>query len=119
MAAGVDVGRPERIDEGVMRRAFGGTIFPPATITVEPLKESGTWWSAVLLDGEGQDEKYFAPWRALIAWFHAQEALVDTAFVCIGDTRALSSLPESEYPEGTSTPGCVLPRPRGGSDARG
>ena len=110
VAANVDALRPERIDESIVRRAFGGTIFPPATITVEPLKEAGIWWSEVVRDGEGQDDAYFAPWRALIAWFEGQQALVDAAFIRIGDADALSALRESEFPEGTEQPGCVLPR---------
>ncbi|MGH7298381.1 MAG: hypothetical protein ACRELB_25805, partial [Polyangiaceae bacterium] len=99
-----------RIDEPAVRRAFGGTIFPPATITVEPLKEDGAWWSEVLADGEGQDEAYFAPWRALMAWFDRQESLVDSAFVRIGDYRALLALEPGDLPEGTDSPGCVFPR---------
>jgi hypothetical protein len=101
---------PSRIDEALIRRAFGGTIFPPATITVEPLKEEGTWWKEMLLDGEAQEESYFAPWQALMAWFGRQKAFVDSAFVRVGDRTALDQLDESEYPEGTETTGCVLPR---------
>jgi hypothetical protein len=110
VAANVDGQRLDRIDESVVRRAFGGTIFPPATITVEPLAQSGVWWGEVLLDGEGQDDTYFAPWRALIKWFRGQQSFVDSAFVRIGDTLALAALHESDYPDGTDTPGCVLPR---------
>ncbi|MGH7296919.1 MAG: hypothetical protein ACRELB_18410, partial [Polyangiaceae bacterium] len=88
-----------RIDEPLVRRAFGGTIFPPATMAVEPLKEDGVWWSEVLADGEGQDEAYFAPWRALMAWFAGQESLVDSAFVRIGDYRALLALEPGDLPE--------------------
>jgi hypothetical protein len=119
VTAGVDRPRPERIDEDLVRTAFGGTIFPPATITVEPLKEAGIWWSDVLRDGEGQPDAYFAPWRTLMAWF-AHQALVDSAFVRIGDYGALLALDRASYPEGTDSPGCVFPRlavglTRGGS----
>jgi len=110
VTAGVDGPRRRRIDERVIRRAFGGTIFPPATITVEPVEQRGVWWSEVLQDGEGQDELYFVPWRALIVWFGRQKAFVDSAFVRIGDSQALMDLPENRYPQGTDTPGCVLPR---------
>jgi hypothetical protein len=119
VTAGVDGPRPERIDEDLVRTAFGGTIFPPATITVEPLKEAGIWWSDVLRDGDGQPEAYFAPWRTLMAWF-AHQAFVDSAFVRIGDYGALLALDRASYPEGTDSLGCVFPRlavglTRGGS----
>jgi hypothetical protein len=110
VTAAAEAPRPRRIDGKVIRRAFGGTIFPPATISVEPLQERGVWWSEVLQDGEGQKESYFAPWRALIACFGRQEAFVHSAFVRIGDSMALTELPEDQYPEGTDMPGCVLPR---------
>jgi hypothetical protein len=108
------------IDEPLVRAAFGGTIFPPATITVEPLREEGIWWSEVSADGEAQPEAYFAPWRALMAWFAEQEAFVDSAFVRIGDYRALLALDRASFPEGTESTGCVFPRlaigrTRGGS----
>src|SRR5213083_535971 len=38
---------PEKIDPMLIRARFGGTIFPPATITTEPFAESGVWWSEV------------------------------------------------------------------------
>jgi len=109
VAANADPPRPTRIDEEFVRRAFGGTIFPPATLTVEPLKEMGVWWSEVLADGDGQPDAYFAPWRALMAWF-ARQPFVDSAFVRIGDYGALLALERASYPEGTDSPGCVFPR---------
>lgn len=105
-------GEPQatQIDEAGIRRAFGGTIFPLATITVEPLRETGIWWEEVLRDGAGQAASYFEPWRRLLTWFARQEAFVDAAFVRIGDRRALDELEESDYPEGVESTGCVLPR---------
>jgi hypothetical protein len=119
VTANADAPRPTRIDEDFVRRAFGGTIFPPATVTVEPLKETGVWWSEVLADGDGQPDAYFAPWRTLMAWF-AHQDFVDSAFVRIGDYGALLALDRASYPEGTDSPGCVFPRlavglTRGGS----
>jgi hypothetical protein len=93
VAADVGVVPPSRIDEALVRRAFGGAIFPPATLTVEPLEETGTWWSEVLQDGEGQPDSYFAPRRALVAWFRRQEAFADAAFVRIGEYGALPMAP--------------------------
>jgi hypothetical protein len=108
-AANMDEDRAEKIDEALIRARFGGTIFPPATITVEPFAESGTWWSEVVADGEG-DGRYLYPWRNLIHWFRTQPDFVDSAFVRIGDAALLGQLDQSAYPPGTEKPGCVLPR---------
>jgi hypothetical protein len=97
------------IDETLIRARFGGTIFPPATITVEPLAESGTWWDEVVADGEG-DGRYLLPWRNMIHWFRTEPAFVGSAFVRIGDWEALHHVEKGAYPPGTETVGCVLPR---------
>ncbi|MEL7086415.1 MAG: hypothetical protein AAGM36_18185 [Cyanobacteria bacterium J06597_1] len=39
---------PTAITSDLIRERFGGTIFPLATITVEPLEESGIWWGEIL-----------------------------------------------------------------------
>ena len=36
---------PERIDEALIRERFGGAILPVAKVDVQPLDESGGWWS--------------------------------------------------------------------------
>ncbi|GGF46370.1 hypothetical protein GCM10007301_02330 [Azorhizobium oxalatiphilum] len=98
------------IDEALVRARFGGTLFPQATLTVEPLAEDTVWWREVLADGEGMDDAYFAPWRAMMDWFRRNPAFVATAFVRIGDAQALYELPEAAYPPGTVITGCCLPR---------
>jgi hypothetical protein len=108
-AANIDEDRPEKIDETLIRARFGGTIFPPATITVEPFAESGTWWREVAADGEG-DGRYLYPWRNLIHWFRTQPDFIDSAFVRIGDPELLGQLDASGYPPGTRRPGHILPR---------
>lgn len=110
IAANVDDPVPAAIDEGLIRARFGGTIFPPATVTVEPLTEAGVWWSEVEADGAGSGEGYFRPWRAMIRWFGGRPEFVDTAFVRVGDERALWDLPRDRWPDGTDATGCVLPR---------
>jgi hypothetical protein len=129
VAANADDPIPHRIDEGLIRSRLGGTIFPPATITVEPLTEVGRWWKWVEDDAasrsEGGDtgpedryeeyrarftEDYLRPWRALTAWFRGQPELMDSAFVMIGDYDALHALSRGEYPRGTVTVPCALPR---------
>jgi hypothetical protein len=114
IAANTDDPVPEALDEALIRSRFGGTIFPAATIAVEPLTEAGTWWEEVEADapefsGEAREE-YLRPWRALIHWFGARPELKDSAFIRIGEFDALHDLNRGSYPEGTDLPGCVLPR---------
>jgi hypothetical protein len=108
------------LGEEVVRSRFGGTIFPPATITVEPLREAGVWWAEVLADGEGSGDEYLRPWRAMIEWFRRRAEFIDSAFVRIGDRRALwdIQLDRGALPEGTELTGCVLPRLALGLTAR-
>lgn len=101
---------PTRIDEALIRSRFGGTIFPPATITVEALAEAGVWWGEVETDGSGGGPDYLMPWRGMIRWFREQPEFVDNAFVRIGDKQALWDLPRQAWPEGTEITGCILPR---------
>jgi hypothetical protein len=108
-AANLDEKPPVKIDESLIRSRFAGTIFPLATITVEPLAESGTWWSEVVADGEG-DGRYLYPWRNMIQWFRTQPEFIDRAFTRIGDSDALAQLDSADLPAGTELPGGVLPR---------
>jgi hypothetical protein len=101
---------PAGIDEALIRSRFGGTIFPPATITVEPLAEAGVWWAEIQEYGAESEQDYLAPWRALIAWFRGRSELLATAFVRVGDREALWEVPREAWPEGTEITGCVLPR---------
>jgi hypothetical protein len=127
--ANVDDPIPQRIDERLIRARFGGTLFPLATITVEPLKEEGRWWKLVEDDASARSEgsyavpdddseenlakyveDYLRPWRAMTAWFNGQPELKDSAFVMIGDYDALQALDRHEWPPGTVVVPCVLPR---------
>lgn len=112
---------PTVIDEALIRAVFGGTIFPLATVTVEPLRQDGVWWSEVLADAEDREPdeaaEYLAPWRTLIAWFAGHSDLRDASFVRIGDYDELLDL--EELPEGTEMPGSVLPRLAVALTARG
>jgi hypothetical protein len=101
---------PERIDQALIRQRFGGTIFPLATITVEPLKEAGVWWEEVVRDGEGLGDEYLAPWRRMIAWFQSRPEFRERVFVRIGEYGPLHALSQKDYPPGTQLPPGVLPR---------
>lgn len=98
------------IDAALIRRCFGDSLFPPATITAEPLADNTQWWQAVCLDGEESDPSYFTPWQTMRRWFQQQTAFKATAFVCIGDAAHLYALPKSAYPRGTVITGCAMPR---------
>ncbi len=98
------------IDAELVRSQFGGTLFPLATITAEPLSEHGIWWSEVEEDGSESGPDYFRPWRAMIRWFQQQPEFVATSFVRIGDRDALWHIPRSSLPQGTVAVPCVLPR---------
>lgn len=114
IAANIDDSVPDAITDDFIRDKFNGTLFPPVTITVEPLQESGTWWEEVLHDASGYEgeehERYLLPWRSMIQWFHNTGKLICPVFVRIGDSRALWDVPKEQYPDGTEITGCVLPR---------
>jgi len=97
---------PSKIDESLIRATFGDTIFPLATITVEPLVESGIWWSEVEYDGSESAPEYFKPWKSMMVWFTNRPEFIDTAFIRIGDSNELFKLSLQR----NILPGCVLPR---------
>lgn len=84
VVANVGVKVPARITERLIRRAFGGTIYPRARIWVEPLAERGERWDQVLADCGG-NEATLSQWRAMSRWFHAQSELRAPSFVMIGE----------------------------------
>jgi hypothetical protein len=94
---------PARLTDRLVHKAFGGTIYPPAKVWVEPLRERGEWWESVLHDCscyDGQEkEDYLKPWRKMMKWFNENELLHGTAFVMIGDD-----------PLDDENAGCVFPR---------
>jgi hypothetical protein len=98
IAANVGVRVPTAVDPDLIRRAFGGTIYPLAQIIVEALEERGRWWQDVL-DDCGGNETALARWRAMIRWFQQQPDFASTAFAMIGDA-----------PLGGDNNGCVFPR---------
>jgi hypothetical protein len=109
IAANIDEQIPNTINEQLIRSKFGGIIFPPATIMVEPLIESGIWWEEAISDASSE---YIKPWKSMITWFKRRPEFVDTAFIRIGDSNKLMelNLEKTNLPEGTEMTGCVLPR---------
>lgn len=106
VVANVGVKVPGRITERLIRRAFGGTIYPPAQTRVEPLAERGEWWGQVLADCGGNDGA-LDRWRAMIRWFRAQPELRAPSFVMIGEDPLDGGAPADEESENG---GCVFPR---------
>jgi len=90
----------EHVTPDLIRDAFGGTIYPPTKISIEPLKESGDWWRQVVTYGD-DDESYLKPWCETINWFHTNSFLRSPSFVMIGD--------DPLDPQMTNG-GCVFPR---------
>lgn len=139
VAANVDDPVPDRIDEALIRARFGGTIFPPAPVTVAPLDESGRWWS----DTDGGRGHYGAEFRDVTAdelaaddelaeeyreqqeaagrnlesmrrfmrWFRDRPEFKDAAYVAIGEFYGYRfPFPPEAIPPGTESPGSALPR---------
>jgi hypothetical protein len=105
ISANVEAKVPRRLSEPLIRTAFGGTIYPPAKVRIEALRERGRWWSAVTdyyreSPPEEMDE-CLAPWRAMIEWFHGQPELHGAAFAMIGEDPL-----DAEF----KNAGCVYPR---------
>ncbi|MDR0235848.1 hypothetical protein [Acinetobacter sp.] len=98
------------ISTELIQLAFANTIFPLATITVEPLTTNTIWWNEVEQDGEESPESYFEPWQNMRAWFNQQQDFIDSAFIRIGDATLLEQIDDKDYPKGTIITGCVLPR---------
>ncbi len=108
IVANIDDPIPRRINEALIRSKFGGTIFPLATISVQPLSEEASWWAEV--SGGEANEEDVDLWRTLMRWFREQAEFKDTAFVSIGDIASLQGLDQSKYPKGTVSTGSSLPR---------
>lgn len=110
IVANSDEPKPSIIDERLIRSKFGETIFPPATITIEPVIEAGIWWNEVMSDGFECGDEYLEPWKAMMAWFRGRNEFIDAAFIRIGDSQALWKLDRANLPAGTEITGSVLPR---------
>lgn len=93
---------PRKVTEKKIREVFGGTIYLPTKIVIEPLAEKGVWWQQVVEDGS-DSEGHLQTWRAMIRWFHAQDRLHGPVFVMVGDDPLDDDLT-------TGNGGCVFPR---------
>ncbi len=119
IAADEAVDVPEKISQALIRARFGGTIFPQAIITVEPLRGAGAWWLSIKDMEDEENPNYLEPWQAMIAWFGGRAEFIDTAFVCVGESSLLMALSPDEMPPGTVIAPCVLPRLALGLTRRG
>jgi hypothetical protein len=112
ITANVDDPVPDRINADLIGARFGGVIFPPTPILVEPLREAGLWWSETLSsceeDSKEEREEYLHPWRTMIRWFQKHPDIRSPSFVRIGDARSLRDL--ADLPRGSRMVGSVFPR---------
>jgi hypothetical protein len=98
---------PERITEDIIRSAFGGLIYPPVEILIEPLEEDTNWWKTIYTcavsnwEDEESDPPYLMLWRDVINWFGQQSEIYSPVFVHIGRGAIRGE-------DGGS--GCVFPR---------
>ncbi len=112
--------KPAQIDEALIRARFGDTIFPPASIKIEPLSQESSMFNSVREDAESsctddpenssQYKATLEKWRELISWFAAQQGFRGTACISIGHSEEFWDLSEEEYPPGTKITPCVVPR---------
>lgn len=109
----------QTINATLIEHYFAQSIFPLATILVEPLQKDTQWWTAVEQDGEESPTEYFTPWLNMLNWFQQQHDFIDVAFVSIGDCELLQEIDQEDYPDGTVITGCVLPRLALGLTAKG
>jgi hypothetical protein len=120
------------ITEEFLRAKFGGTIFPPANITIEPLKAGGIWWEEAISSWEDEDEDWEdeeeslsdkeerpSPYHRLIENFQSQPEIKNPVFIRIGDYSTLRRMDKKLFPPGTEMPGSVFPRLAVGLTERG
>lgn len=114
IVANIDQRVRKRITPEFIRAKFGGALFPGVSITVEPLRERGIWWSEALRDTQGIDDAdtqdLLGTLRDLVDWFKNRPEFVHTAFVRIGDRPSFRDMSESNYPEETRLTPSVFPR---------
>jgi hypothetical protein len=98
---------PAEVDEVVIRRAFGGALYPgpEMEIVVEPLEMRGEWWTRIreylvdnddaLTDREAMADgrRELRRWAKMVEWF-GQSGLHGCRFVM---TRARHSPPEGDW----------------------
>jgi hypothetical protein len=113
-----NVGTPAApdVNEEVIRAAFGGTIYPPAIVQIEPLDEERGFLKCYLEElpeYSDNSEDELEHWRALIRWFRDNPELHGASLVLIGETPL-------NYDDRDENRGCIHPRlvvglTRGGS----
>lgn len=87
---------PEEITEGVVRRAFGGSIHPNAQLVIEPLTEGTSWWQSVSSHCEDHPQ-WLEKWKRTMQWFQDREELIGPVFIQIGG-RDNPDLPGTVFP---------------------
>jgi hypothetical protein len=98
----------ELVTEEVIRSAFGGTIYPDAKITIEPLEKPKDLWME-FVDCQGMTDYYdnaIKSWEKLAVWFRSQESLHNAVFVSVDINQDKEFARSSNLYNGA----CILPR---------
>lgn len=113
---------PKLLNEETVRSAFGGTIYPFAEVSIEPLhswvRKKEKEFEDYLEDNEypeGNEEwdyeyNYVASWRNLTNWFNQQENLKDSAFISIDINAFAYKNDPQRNTQDCHNGGCVFPR---------
>jgi hypothetical protein len=98
---------PGSVTEEVIRSAFGGSIYPDAKITIEPLEKPKDLCMEAI-DSYDMDEfsEAIRHWEELTTWFRSQPSLHQAVFVSIDTDSNI----EDEKGLDLYNGGCVLPR---------
>jgi hypothetical protein len=101
---------PAQITEDLIRKAFGGTIYPDADVLVEPIEAGKNWWiqarSEDLNDDQDYCDHHIELWSKLQNWFHSQVELQTPVFISIDPNDGKERAKGLNLYNG----GCVLPR---------
>jgi hypothetical protein len=110
VVANVGLSVPTQITEDLVRKAFGGTIYPDADVLVEPIEAGKNWWiqarSGYLNDDQDYCDHHIELWSKLHDWFHGQAELQTPVFISIDPNDRKERAKGLDSYNG----GCVLPR---------
>ena len=122
VSANEGVFTPKILSEETVRLAFGGTIYPFAEVSVEPLhnwvREKEKEFEDYLEDNEypegdrewDYERNYVASWRELTEWFKQQPELHDASLVSIDIKRSARKNDPERNKRDRYNGGCVFPR---------
>lgn len=84
VTAGIGDPAPKALTDEVLRKAFGGALYPDTPITLYPLEESGAFWDLITGVYRLEDDERRPRWKRCVQWFKAQQELRDACYVDMG-----------------------------------